>query len=88
MTARITAFDAIQIGQIMLLNRLAMAPMTRSRATGPGLATPLMARYYAQRASAGLIISEGIQPSLVGQGYPNTPGLHTVEQVDVVARGH
>lgn len=59
-----------------------MAPMTRSRAYGPG-ATPtdLMATYYAQRASAGLILTEGIQPSIVGQGYPDTPGLHSAAQV-------
>jgi N-ethylmaleimide reductase len=81
LTARVTAFDPIQIGHLTLPNRIAMAPMTRSRATGARLATALMARYYAQRASAGLIITEGIQPSLVGQGYPNTPGLHTAEQV-------
>ena len=60
-----------------------MAPMTRSRATAEGaLATPLMAEYYAQRAGAGLIITEGIQPSAVGQGYTNTPGLHSAEQVE------
>ena len=77
----VTAFDPIQIGQLTLPNRIVMAPMTRSRAAGPGLATQLMARYYAQRASAGLIITEGVQPSVVGQGYPTTPGLHTVDQV-------
>jgi N-ethylmaleimide reductase len=81
LTARVPAFDPIQIGQLPLPNRIAMAPMTRSRAAANGLATALMARYYAQRASAGLIITEGIQPSLVGQGYPSAPGLHTVEQV-------
>ena len=60
-----------------------MAPMTRSRATAEGaLATPLMAEYYAQRAGAGLIITEGIQPSAVEQGYTNTPGLHSAEQVE------
>lgn len=60
-----------------------MAPMTRSRAQDPGAtATELMATYYAQRASAGLIITEGIQPSVVGQGYTNTPGLHSPEQVE------
>jgi N-ethylmaleimide reductase len=59
-----------------------MAPMTRSRAYGPGAtATDLMATYYSQRASAGLIVTEGIQPSPVGQGYPDTPGLHSPEQV-------
>jgi len=79
--SHVTAFDPIQIGQLTLPNRIIMAPMTRSRAAGPGLATDLMARYYAQRAAAGLIITEGIQPSVIGQGYPSTPGLHTVDQV-------
>jgi 2,4-dienoyl-CoA reductase-like NADH-dependent reductase (Old Yellow Enzyme family) len=77
----VTAFDPIEIGHLRLPNRIVMAPMTHSRAAGAGLATGLMARYYAQRASAGLIITEGIQPCVVGQGYPNTPGLHTVEQM-------
>jgi hypothetical protein len=77
----VTPFDPIEIGHLRLPNRIVMARMTRSRAAGAGLATTLMARYYAQRASAGLIITEGIQPCVVGQGYPNTPGLHTVEQM-------
>jgi len=78
-----TAFDTYDLGALPLENRIVMAPMTRSRATAEGaLATPLMAKYYGQRASAGLIISEGIQPAAVGQGYTNTPGLHTPEQVE------
>jgi N-ethylmaleimide reductase len=78
-----TAFDPFQLGGVQLANRIAMAPMTRSRAHGPGAtATDLMATYYAQRASAGLIVTEGIQPSIVGQGYPDTPGLHSAEQVE------
>ncbi|WP_260639558.1 alkene reductase [Streptomyces angustmyceticus] len=77
-----TAFDPIELGGKRLANRIAMAPMTRSRAYGPGAgATELMAAYYAQRASAGLMITEGVQPSVVGQGYPDTPGLHSAEQV-------
>lgn len=77
-----TAFDPIRVGRTQLKNRIVMSPMTRSRAYGPGQsATPLMATYYAQRAGAGLIVSEGIQPNAVGQGYPDTPGLHTAEQV-------
>ncbi len=69
-------------------NRLVMAPMTRSRATvAAGEPTGSMAAYYTQRASAGLIVTEGIQPSPVGQGYPDTPGLHTAEQVAGVAQG-
>jgi N-ethylmaleimide reductase len=77
-----TAFDPYDLGGKPLANRIVMAPMTRSRAYGPG-ATPtdLMATYYAQRAGAGLIVTEGTQPSVVGQGYPDTPGLHSTEQV-------
>ncbi|MFD5426954.1 alkene reductase [Streptomyces sp. NPDC127084] len=77
-----TAFDPIDLSGTRLANRIAMAPMTRSRAYGPGLTpTDSTVAYYSQRASAGLIISEGIQPSAVGQGYPDTPGLHNAEQV-------
>ncbi|MDN3295087.1 alkene reductase [Streptomyces ficellus] len=77
-----TAFDPIDLSGTQLTNRIAMAPMTRSRATADTrVPTALTAEYYAQRASAGLIITEGIQPSPVGQGYPNTPGLHSDEQV-------
>ncbi|THA47088.1 alkene reductase [Streptomyces sp. A1136] len=77
-----TAFDPIDLGSVRLANRVAMAPMTRSRAYGPGAsATAEMETYYAQRAGAGLIITEGTQPSAVGQGYPDTPGLHSEEQV-------
>lgn len=77
-----TAFEPYRLGDVELKNRIVMAPMTRSRAYGAG-ATPtdLMTAYYTQRATAGLIVTEGIQPSIVGQGYPDTPGLHTVEQV-------
>ncbi|OLV16116.1 alkene reductase [Deinococcus marmoris] len=76
------AFEPYQFAGKTLNNHIAMAPMTRSRALEPGMtATPLMANYYAQRASAGLIITEGIQPSAVGQGYTNTPGLHSAKQV-------
>ena len=77
-----TAFDPIDLAGMRLRNRIVMAPMTRSRAYGSGQTpTPLMATYYAQRATAGLIITEGTQPSVIGQGYPNTPGLHSTEQV-------
>lgn len=76
-----SAFGPTAAGALRLRNRIAMAPMTRSRAydTRP---TADMATYYAQRAEAGLIVTEGIQPSAVGQGYPATPGLHTAEQVE------
>ncbi|GGN90679.1 alkene reductase [Actinoplanes lobatus] len=76
------AFDAYDLAGTKLANRIVMAPMTRSRAHGPGNSpTDLNATYYAQRATAGLIVSEGIQPSVVGQGYTDTPGLHSQEQV-------
>ncbi|HZX38026.1 MAG TPA: alkene reductase, partial [Streptomyces sp.] len=77
-----TAFDPIDLSGTQLGNRIAMAPMTRSRAHGEGLTvTDSTVEYYGQRASAGLIITEGIQPSVIGQGYPDTPGLHSAEQV-------
>ncbi|MEV1021282.1 alkene reductase [Streptomyces sp. NPDC050264] len=75
-----TLFSSYRLGDLALPNRTVMAPMTRVRAGAGGLATPSMATYYAQRATAGLIVSEGVQPSLVGQSNPGTPGLHTDEQ--------
>ncbi|MER5929212.1 alkene reductase [Streptomyces sp. NPDC002054] len=77
-----TLFTGYELGGLMLPNRMVMAPMTRARAAAGGLATASMATYYAQRASAGLIVSEGVQPSAVGQSNPGTPGLHTDEQVE------
>ncbi|MFD5651239.1 alkene reductase [Streptomyces sp. NPDC127039] len=74
-------FDSYRLGGLTLPNRTVMAPMSRVRAAGGGLATPSMATYYAQRATAGLIVSEGVQPNEVGQSNPGTPGLHTDEQV-------
>ena len=76
-----TLFSSYPLGGLTLPNRVVMAPMTRVRAAADGLATPSMAAYYAQRATAGLIVSEGVQPSLLGQSNPGTPGLHTDEQV-------
>ena len=76
-----TLFDPVTVGRLELPSRLVMAPMTRNRATPEGVVTSLTAAYYAQRAGAGLIISESIQPSALGQGYILTPGLHTAEQV-------
>ena len=74
-------FDPVQLGDIPLANRVVMAPMTRSRA-GPGDApTALNVEYYRQRASAGLIVSEGVQPSANGKGYCRTPGLYSEAQV-------
>ncbi|WP_256105372.1 alkene reductase [Streptomyces sp. ODS05-4] len=75
-----TAFDPIDLAGTRLANRIALAPMTRSRAFGR-LPDARTAAYYAQRASAGLVITEGVQPTAAGQGYPNTPGLHSAEQV-------
>ena len=74
-------FAPYRLGELELRNRFVMAPMTRNRAGAGGAPTALNAEYYAQRAGAGLIVTEGTQPSAGGQGYPGTPGLHTDEQV-------
>ncbi|MFD7440564.1 alkene reductase [Streptomyces sp. NPDC059909] len=74
-------FAGYQLGHLRLPNRLVMAPMTRARATADGIPGDSAAIYYAQRATAGLIVSEGVQPSLQGQSNPHTPGLHSDEQV-------
>ncbi|MET9339706.1 luciferase family protein [Nonomuraea sp. NPDC003804] len=74
-------FARLTVGKVELPNRLVMAPMTRNRAAG-GLVTELTAEYYTQRASAGLIITEAVQASPRGQGYVDTPGLHSPEQVE------
>lgn len=70
-------WQPITVGRMDLPHRLAMAPMTRSRANADGTPGALAAEYYGQRASLGLIISEGTQPSDDGQGYLNTPGIYT-----------
>jgi N-ethylmaleimide reductase len=78
-----TLFDPFPLGPHTLKNRMVMAPLTRSRAGQPGnVPTRLNAFYYAQRAGAGLIISEATQVSQQGQGYAWTPGIHTAEQVE------
>ena len=69
-------FDSATVGALSLPNRIAMAPMTRSRAAADGSPTALMATYYAQRASAGLIIAEGTHPTAAGRIGPGAPGLH------------
>jgi len=75
-------FNPIQIGDLTLANRIIMAPLTRARATGAGrVPNALMAEYYAQRASAGLIISEATSVSPQGVGYADTPGIWSDEQV-------
>jgi N-ethylmaleimide reductase len=68
-------FDSYTMGQVALNNRTVMAPMTRSRAVEHNTANALMAQYYGQRASAGLIITEGVSPSPNGLGYARIPGL-------------
>ncbi len=70
-----------ELGPITLKNRLVMAPMTRSRAVDGAVANPFAATYYAQRAGAGLIISEATQISPQGVGYIRTPGVHSPEQI-------
>ncbi|MCX6051097.1 MAG: alkene reductase [Campylobacterales bacterium] len=75
-------FSPIQVGKYTLTNRIFMAPMTRCRSIENNVPNDLMVNYYSQRASAGLIISEGTQISTQGIGYPATPGIHTAEQVE------
>ncbi|QTH19728.1 alkene reductase [Rhizorhabdus wittichii] len=76
-----TLFDPVALGALRLANRIVMAPMTRSRADEGDRPTDLHVDYYAQRADAGLIVSEGIHPSIVGKGYARTPGLYDDSQV-------
>ena len=80
-TQSIDVFSPYKLGPLQLPNRLVMAPMTRNRA-GPGeVPGPLAVTYYAQRAGAGLIVTEGTQISQQGQGYPGTPGIFSPEQI-------
>jgi len=74
-------FTPVHIGRHIAPNRLVMAPMTRSRADADGVPGDMTVTYYAQRASAGLIITEGVFPSAMGKGYVNTPGIETEAQV-------
>ncbi|MCJ8305117.1 alkene reductase [Shewanella sp.] len=75
-------FQPIQLGNLCLNNRIVMPPMTRSRASQPGdIANDMMATYYAQRATAGLIVTEGTQISSMAKGYAWTPGIYTPEQI-------
>ncbi|MDB5818473.1 MAG: alkene reductase [Rhizobacter sp.] len=75
-----TLFDPVRVGDMALANRIVMAPLTRDRAPHE-LPNDLTVKYYEQRATAGLIVSEGTQVAAEGQGYLDTPGLHTPEQV-------
>ncbi len=75
-------FEPFSMGDLELRNRLVMAPLTRNRAGDGNVPKALNAEYYAQRASAGLILTEATQISPQGVGYPATPGIHTAEQVE------
>jgi N-ethylmaleimide reductase len=78
-----TLFDPLKVGALELPNRIIMAPLTRSRAVGAGrVPNALMAEYYAQRASSGLILSEATSVTPMGVGYADTPGIWADEQVD------
>jgi N-ethylmaleimide reductase len=81
MTQKIDIFSPFRLGPLPLPNRVVMAPMTRNRAGPRNVPTALNATYYAQRASAGLIVAEASQVSPQGLGYPGTPGIHSAEQV-------
>ncbi|MDE2309659.1 MAG: alkene reductase, partial [Betaproteobacteria bacterium] len=81
MPANITLFSPIRVGPCTLPNRMAMAPMTRNRAGEGNVPQPVNAEYYAQRAGAGLIITEGSQIAADAVGYPATPGIHSAAQI-------
>jgi N-ethylmaleimide reductase len=74
-------FTPLRLGAIQLPNRIVMAPLTRMRAGAGNVPSALNAEYYAQRASAGLIISEGVAVSPQAQGYPSSPGIYTTDQI-------
>ncbi|THV32040.1 alkene reductase [Glycomyces paridis] len=80
-TTATSLFEPARIGALDLANRLVMAPMSRNRARPGGVPTPIMAEYYAQRATAGLIVAEASSPSRVGYTYPDIPGIFDDAQV-------
>jgi N-ethylmaleimide reductase len=82
----VNLFESVQLGSLVLANRVFMAPLTRNRADADGVPGELAATYYAQRASAGLIVTEATQISPMGKGYINTPGIHSPEQVRAWSR--
>ncbi|SFR74880.1 N-ethylmaleimide reductase [Agromyces sp. CF514] len=86
MTTAESLWTPTTLGSIALPHRLAMAPMTRSRASADGRVTDLTRAYYAQRASLAMLITEGTQPSEDGQGYLSTPGIHTEAQAEAWGR--
>lgn len=75
-------FDVFQLGDLTLPNRMVMAPLTRCRASQGRVPNALMSEYYAQRASAGLILTEATSVAPMGVGYPDTPGIWSEEQVE------
>jgi len=79
-------FESVQLGSLVLANRVFMAPLTRNRADADGVPSELAATYYSQRASAGLIVTEATQISPMGKGYINTPGIHSPQQVRAWSR--
>src|ERR1022692_3683407 len=79
--SRKSLFSSLRLGAIQIPNRIIMAPLTRMRAGAENVPTAWNAEYYAQRSSAGLIISEGTAVSPQGQGYPNAPGIYTAAQI-------
>jgi N-ethylmaleimide reductase len=79
--SRDSLFTPLQLGAIQIPNRIIMAPLTRMRAGAGNVPTALNANYYAQRASAGVIISEGTAISPNAHGFPNAPGIYTPEQI-------
>ena len=81
MNTDIDLLSPYKLGELELPNRIVMAPLTRQRAGKGNVPHQLNAEYYVQRATAGLIIAEATQVSPQGQGYPNTPGIHSAEQV-------
>jgi N-ethylmaleimide reductase len=81
MSAASKLFEPYQLGPLKLPNRLVMAPLTRNRAAAGFVPGPLAAEYYSQRASAGLLVTEATQVSQQGQGYQDTPGIYSKEQV-------
>ena len=76
-----TLFDSLQVGDLHLPNRIIMAPLTRCRADAGRVPNAMMADYYRQRASAGMIITEATSVTPMGVGYPDTPGIWSPEQI-------
>src|SRR4051794_7892310 len=79
--SNVNLFSGLKVGPYTLANRVVMAPLTRNRAGEGNVPGEMNVTYYRQRASAGLIVTEATQVSAGAQGYPNTPGVHTEEQV-------